>query len=78
MDAAHHSYPDGKGHYGYSFALGSQDRCFFANSKKMKLVTLSSTESEYVALCEAAREVVWLRRLLKEIGFAQKTPTVMW
>ena len=78
VDAAHHSYNDGKGHYGYSFALGDRDGCFFAKSKKMKLVTLSSTESEYVALCEAAREAVWLRRLLSDIGFGQKSPTVLW
>jgi len=44
----------------------------------MKLVTLSSTESEYVALCEAAREAMWLRRLLQDIGFKQKEPTIMW
>ena len=44
----------------------------------MKLVTLSSTESEYVALCEAAREAIWLRRLLKDIGFNQKASTIMW
>jgi hypothetical protein len=78
VDAAHHSYSDGKGHYGYSFSLGAQDGCFFAKSKKMKLVTLSSTESEYVALCEAAREAMWLRRLLQDIGFKQKEPTIMW
>jgi hypothetical protein len=78
VDAAHHSYKDGKGHYGYSFALGDRDGCFFAKSKKMKLVTLSSTESEYVALCEAAREAIWLRRLLDDIGFKQKDPTVIW
>jgi hypothetical protein len=58
--------------------LGPQDGSFFAKSKKLKLTTLSSTESEYVALCEATREAVWLRRLLKDIGFQQATPTRMW
>ena len=78
VDAAHHSYTDGKGHYGYSFSLGENDGAFFAKSRKMKLVTLSSTESEYVALCEAAREAIWLRRLLDDIGFTQNDPTLMW
>jgi len=78
VDAAHHSYGDGKGHYGYSFSLEDNDGAFFAKSKKMKLVTLSSTESEYVALCEATREAIWLRRLLGEIGFKQKDPTLIW
>jgi ribosomal protein L4 len=41
------------------------------------LQTLSSTESEYVALCEATKEVVYLRRILKFLGFGQKKPTVI-
>ena len=44
----------------------------------MKLTTLSSTESEYVALCEATREANWLRRLLSDIGLGEKKPTLMW
>ncbi|KMS94309.1 hypothetical protein BVRB_022700, partial [Beta vulgaris subsp. vulgaris] len=31
----------------------------------------------YVAACEAAREVVWMRTLLQEIGFVIKFPSVM-
>ena len=44
----------------------------------MKLTTLSSTESEYVALCEAARELIWLRGLLSELGWDQTEPSVIW
>ena len=78
VDAAHNCYDDARGHYGYSFSLGRYDGSFFATSKKMKLTTLSSTESEYVALCEATREAIWLRRLLADIGFFQHEPTIMW
>jgi hypothetical protein len=78
VDAAHNCYEDGRGHYGYSFSLGVNDGSFFAKSKKMKLTTLSSTESEYVALCEATREAIWLRRLLSDIGFADDSATIMW
>jgi len=78
VDAAHNCYDDARGHYGYSFSLGRNDGSFFATSKKMKLITLSSTESEYVALCEATREAIWLRRLLSDIGFMQNQPTLMW
>ena len=28
-------------------------------------------------MCEAAQEAVWLRRLLSDIGFAQRTPTTI-
>lgn len=33
-----------------------------------KCVSLSSTEAEYVALCEAVRTVVWLWNALEELG----------
>ncbi|SCV67782.1 BQ2448_5393 [Microbotryum intermedium] len=44
-------------------------------SKRQALVTVSSTEAEYVAMSFAAREGIWLRRLLSELGFAQSEPT---
>ena len=46
-------------------------------SHKQSIVALSTTEAEYVAMCEAAQEAVWLRRLLRDIGFVQKAPTVI-
>lgn len=40
-------------------------------------VSLSSTEAEYVSLCIAACELLWLRGLLGEIGEAPDEPIVM-
>lgn len=40
-------------------------------SKLQSLVALSTTEAEYVALCSAGCEAVYLRGLLQEIGFGQ-------
>lgn len=37
-------------------------------TKKQTLVVLSSTEAEFVALCEASKEGMWLSNLLHEIG----------
>ena len=36
-------------------------------SKKQELVTLSTTEAEYVAATHAAKEGIWLRRLVTEV-----------
>ena len=58
---------------GQVFRLG--DSTISWRSRKQSIVALSSTESEYVALCESAQEVVWLRNLLKDIGFKQEKPT---
>ncbi|UYV68405.1 hypothetical protein LAZ67_5004222 [Cordylochernes scorpioides] len=48
-------------------------------SKKQQTVALSSTESEYIALCEAGKEAVYLRTLLDEMGFGEllNEPTVL-
>ena len=35
------------------------------------LVALSTTESEYMAVAEAAKEVMWLTGLVKELGIQQ-------
>ncbi|CAI7882902.1 unnamed protein product [Closterium sp. NIES-53] len=47
------------------------------HSKKQNEVGLSSCETEYMALHHGVKEVVWLRRLLEEIGVCQREPTVM-
>ena len=46
-------------------------------SKIQQTVALSSTEAEYIALSLASRDVIWLRNLLRELGFAQESATVI-
>jgi hypothetical protein len=46
-------------------------------SQVQKTVALSSAEAEYAALCEAAREIIFLRNLLSELGFEQRSPTLV-
>jgi hypothetical protein len=38
---------------------------------------LSSTDAEVIAASEGAREAVWLRHVLAELGHKQKTPTIL-
>jgi hypothetical protein len=38
------------------------------SSRKQRTVALSTTEAEYMAITEARKEIVWLQRLLQEIG----------
>uniref|UniRef100_A0A1J3IJ96 Retrovirus-related Pol polyprotein from transposon TNT 1-94 n=1 Tax=Noccaea caerulescens TaxID=107243 RepID=A0A1J3IJ96_NOCCA len=40
-------------------------------SSLQKVVALSTTEAEYMALSDAAREAVWLKGLVSELGFEQ-------
>ena len=46
-------------------------------SKKQTVIALSTTEAEYIALCEAGREACWLRNLYSELGLPQKSPTTI-
>ena len=41
-------------------------------SKKQKVVALSSAESEFRGIARGLVEVIWLRKLMAEIGFQQK------
>ena len=42
--------------------------------RKQGLVTLSSTEAEYVALSETCKEIVWLKRLAKDVCIGKDEP----
>ena len=45
--------------------------------KKQRTVALSSTESEYMAMAEGAKEAIYLQNLLEEFGI-QKRSTVLY
>ncbi|KAJ1304115.1 hypothetical protein OPQ81_008517 [Rhizoctonia solani] len=44
---------------------------------KQETISLSSPEAEYVAIASAARELVWIRQFLSELGFSPDGPTTM-
>ena len=47
-------------------------------SKQQPCTAQSTAEAEYVALCEAAKEVVYLRRMCRDLGVEQVGPTPMY
>ena len=46
-------------------------------SRKQEIVTLSTAEAEYVAATHAAKEAIWLRRLLSELLSPLTSPTTI-
>jgi len=46
--------------------------------KKQNIISLSTTEAEYVCLLDMAREATWLHNLYAEIRFPQKEPTLIY
>jgi hypothetical protein len=71
VDASHASHTDQRGHTGIVLTLGKS--VVYTSSKKQKLNTLSSTESELVALSEAYCAVRWIFELGKFLGIIVDT-----
>jgi len=57
---------------GYVFTLRSGAMSWVLRLRK--IVTLSTTEAEYVAVTETYKEMIWLKDFMKEIRKEQVTP----
>jgi hypothetical protein len=66
---------DRKSMSGFVFMLGGAAVSW--SSKKQTSVALSSTEAEYIAAAHATKEVIWLRRLLTDLGLDLDSPTTL-
>lgn len=47
-------------------------------SKKQQVVSLSTTEAEFIAAATSSCQAVWLRRILEAVGRNQTSPTVIY
>jgi hypothetical protein len=61
---------------GYAFT--SAGGAITWGSKKQNIVSLSTTEAEYICLSDVAHEATWLHNLYTEIGYSQKEPTLVY
>ncbi|GKB97749.1 transposable element [Tanacetum coccineum] len=59
---------------GYVFTIGNSVVSWKATLQPS--VALSTTEAEYMALTEAAKEGIWLKGLIEDLGFPQDQATV--
>lgn len=66
---------DRKSTSGYLFLLGGSAVSWA--SKKQPIVTLSTTEAEYVAATSCACQAIWLKRVLQEMGSKQSGSITM-
>ena len=75
-DAAFGNEPGKRSRYGHALYLAG---CLVNwLTKATTAVCLSTAEAEYVAATDAAKDVVWLRNFLCELGFEQAGPSLLY
>jgi hypothetical protein len=69
-------HEDRKAISGYAFMIdgGAVSWC----TKKQEIISLSTTEAEYVAATHAAKEAIWLRSLIGELYSDVQGPTTLY
>ena len=76
-DASHGDCKDsGRSTGGYVAIMGGGALCW--KSKLHRLVTLSTCEAEFIEAVEAAKEMMWLRNLLGELGYPMTGPSTLY
>jgi len=78
VDSSYASHSDRKSQFGISIHINNSSGSCISISKKAKLLALSSTEAEYLALFEASKTIMWLRQFLTELGYPPSTPTIIY
>jgi len=58
---------------GYVFTIGSSAICW--NAKKLEVVAQSTPEVEYISMTAVINQVIWLNKLLADLGQEQSSPT---
>ena len=61
---------------GYVFMLGTGAVSW--SSKKQPIVTLSTTEAEFVAATACACQAIWLKKILEELQYKEDGPTLIY
>ncbi|XP_017980980.1 PREDICTED: uncharacterized mitochondrial protein AtMg00810-like [Theobroma cacao] len=70
------SLEDSRSTTGFCFSFGSA--MFTWNCKKRDVVAQSTAEAKYIAATIATNHALWLRKMLKDIGFKQREETTLW
>ena len=75
-DSSHAADPDDrKSHSGYIYFMFNG--AIIWSSSKQSIVTLSSMEAEYIELTDAAKEAIFLRKLLASLNMDINDPTMI-
>ena len=76
IDASYNVHTDAKGHSGVIVSLGREGGLITVKSKKQKLTTKSSTESELVGMYTGIPPIEYARAYMEERGYNQMATTI--
>ena len=74
IDASFQTHRDAKGHSGFVLFLDEGSAGIMFKSKKQQCVSDSSAEAELISLHEGVRQLMWMTRVLEELGVETKYP----
>ena len=77
VDAAYANHKDRKSHSAVTMHIGRKSASFNSISKKQTITADSSTVAEFIGTHTAAKEIMWARMFMDEIGFPQLQPTIL-
>ena len=77
VDASYANHIDRKSHSGCTLHIGRTSGAFLSRSKKQTITADSSTVAELIAAHLAAKEIMWARSILAEMGYPQINPTIL-
>jgi hypothetical protein len=78
VDASYGCHLDMKSHTGCTMHIGRNSGSFASYSGKQSITADSSTVAEWIAAHRAAKFVMGFRIFLKELGFEQMEPTILY
>ena len=68
VDASYGTHHDGKGHTGMMMSMGKG--AILSSSKKQKMNTKSSTESELVGIDDCISKILWSKYFIESLGYS--------
>ena len=77
VDASYGTHDDRKSHSGCTLHIGVNSGAFLSRSEKLTVTADSSTVAEFIATHLVAKEIMWARALLGEMGYPQLEPTIL-
>ena len=78
VDASYACHSDMKSHTGCSIHIGRSSGATQTISKKQTITADSSTVAEFVATHTVAKEIMWARGFLQNVGFPQQKLTILY